>query len=55
MHYGHENKANDHQVKKLLIVKHILLLRTLENVLRTVWRIYLMMLVAITDNINFQD
>ena len=29
---GHENKGNDHQLKKLLIVKQILLVSTLRNV-----------------------
>ena len=31
-HEGLENKGNDHQLKKLLIVKQILLLSTLGNV-----------------------
>ena len=34
------NKGNDHQLKKLLIFKQILLVSTLGNVKRTVWRIY---------------
>ena len=29
---GYENKGNDHRLKKLLIVKQILLVRTLGNV-----------------------
>ena len=29
-HQGHENKGNDHQLKKLLIFKQILLVSTLE-------------------------
>ena len=37
-HYGHENKGNDHQLKEFLIVKQILLVSTLRNVKRTVWR-----------------
>ena len=36
---GQENKGNDHQLKKLLIVKQILLVSTLGNVQSTVWRI----------------
>ena len=32
LHEGHENKGNDHQLKKLLIVKQILLLSTSGNV-----------------------
>ena len=31
-HQGHENKGNDHQPKKLLIVKQILLISNIENV-----------------------
>ena len=31
-HQGHENKGNDHQLKKLLIGKQILLTSTIENV-----------------------
>ena len=38
------NKGNDHQLKKLLIFKQILLVSTLGNVKRTVWRICLLML-----------
>ena len=37
-------KGNDHQLKRLLIVKQILLVSTLGNVKRTVWRIYALML-----------
>ena len=40
----HENKGNNHQLKRLLIVKQILLVNTLGNVWRTVWRIYILML-----------
>ena len=43
-HQGRKNNGNDHQLKKLLIVKQILLVSTLRNVLRTVWRIYILML-----------
>ena len=32
MIYDHESKGNDHQLQKLLIVKQILLFRTLQNV-----------------------
>ena len=38
-HTCHENKGNDHQLKKLFIVRQILLVSTLVNVLKTVWRI----------------
>ena len=37
-------KGNDHQLKKLSIVKQILYVSTLGNVWRTVWRICIMML-----------
>ena len=37
-------KGNDHQRLKLLIVKKILLVSTSKNVLRTAWRIFLLML-----------
>ena len=36
---GHENKGNDDQVQKVLIVKQILLSSTIGNVWTTVWRI----------------
>ena len=36
--------GNDHQLKKLSIVKQILLVSTLGNVWKTVWRIRIMML-----------
>ena len=39
-----ENKGNDNQLKKLLIVRQILLVRTLVNVQRPVWRIFILML-----------
>ena len=35
---GHENNGSDSQIKKLLIIKHILLPMTVENVERTLWR-----------------
>ena len=41
---GHENKGNDHQLKKLLIVTQILNISTLGNIKRTVWRICILML-----------
>ena len=31
-HQGHEDKGDEHQVKKLLIVEQILIVRTLGNV-----------------------
>ena len=37
-------KENDHQLKKLLIVKQILLVSTLRNIQRAVWRIFILML-----------
>ena len=43
-HYGHENKRNDLQLKKLVIFKQILLVSTFGNVKRTVWRICILML-----------
>ena len=43
-HKGYENKRNDHQRRKLLIVKLILLVSTLKNVQRTVWRICILTL-----------
>ena len=42
---GHENNGSDPQTKKLLIIKHILLPMTVENVERTLWRVL---------NINFR-
>ena len=40
-----ENRENNHQLKKILIVnKQILLISTLGDVERTVWRIYMLML-----------
>ena len=44
-HKGHQKKENDHWLKKLLIVPQILLVSTLVNVWRTVWRICILMLV----------
>ena len=37
-------KGSDHQLKKLLIVKQILLVSALQNVWRTVWRILMLMI-----------
>ena len=39
-----QNKRNDHQLKKLLIVKQILPVSTLGNVKRIVWRMWILML-----------
>ena len=39
-----EDKGNDYQLKKLMIVKQILVVSTLVNVQRTVWRIWTLML-----------
>ena len=44
MAFRSREKGNDHQLKRLLIVKQILLVSTLGNVKRTVWRIYALML-----------
>ena len=44
MTFRSREKGNDHQLKRLLIVKQILLVSTLGNVKRTVWRIYALML-----------
>ena len=43
-YWGHMNRENDHQWKQLLIVIQILLVGTLVNVKRTVWRICILML-----------
>ena len=43
-HTLQKNKGNDYQLKKLLIVKQILLVITLGNVKRTVWRICILKL-----------
>lgn len=40
----HENIGSDHQLKKFLIVKKILLVSTTVNVERTVWEIFTLML-----------
>ena len=42
--WGHEKNRNDHQLKKPLIVKQILLVSTLGKVSITVWRICILML-----------
>ena len=47
------NKRNDHQLKKLLIVVQILLVSTIGNVWRTVWRICIMMLGCKRLTVNF--
>ena len=41
---SYENKGNDHQLKKLLIVIQTLLVSVLGNVYKTVWRICILML-----------
>ena len=38
-HEGQENKGRDHQLKKRLIIKQILLVSTLGNIKRTMWTI----------------
>ena len=38
-HKGHKNKGNDHQLKKLLIVKQVHFVSTSRKIQRTVWRI----------------
>ena len=42
--YSHEDIGNDHKLEKLLIMKQILLFRTLGNIYRTVRRIWILML-----------
>ena len=42
-HTSHKNKGNDFQQRKLLIVRRILLVSTVGNVWRTVWRICTLM------------
>ena len=39
-----KNKGNNHQPKKLVIIRHILLVSTWVNVQRTVWRIWILVL-----------
>lgn len=41
---GHKIKGNDHQLKRLSIVQQFLLVNTLENVWKTVWRVCILML-----------
>ena len=53
-------KGNDHQLKKLLIVKQILLVTTLGNVWRTVWRICMLIsgcigLITLTILVQVED
>ena len=43
-HKGHEKMGNDHHLRRLSIVKQILLISSIRNVQRTVWRICIMML-----------
>ena len=43
-HQVHKNQRNDHQLKTLLTIKLTLLVSTLRNVKRTVWRLYILML-----------
>ena len=50
---GHENKGNDPQFKKLLIVKQILLVRTIGNVKRTMWRMWILMIGCKGLNFKF--
>ena len=42
--YDHENKGNDRKPRRLLISYQILLVTTLKNVKRMVWRKYILML-----------
>ena len=42
-HWCHENKRNDQQLKKLLSVWQILLVSTLVNVQKKIWRIWILM------------
>ena len=41
---GHEKIGNDHHLRRLSIVKQILLVSSIRNVQRTVWRICILML-----------
>ena len=43
-HKGHKKKGNDQQRSKVLIVEQILLFSPLGNILRTEWRICILML-----------
>ena len=43
-HKCHENKGNDHQLKKLPIDEQILISTTSENMKRKVWRKWLLIL-----------
>ena len=40
----HENKERDHQLKKFLVVEHIILVSTIGNIKRTVYRIWIIIL-----------
>ena len=46
IHEGPGNRENDHQLHKLLTVKNILFLSTLEDIPRTVWRLCVLMLLC---------
>ena len=43
-HQCHENEGNDHQLKKLSIIRQIVLVSTLVTVQRAVWRMWILML-----------
>ena len=43
-HKAYESKGYDHQIKKALINKQIILISTLGNVYRTLWRIGMLIL-----------
>ena len=47
-----KNKGNDHQLKKFTMFKQILLVSTLVNVQRTVWRIWTLMLGFINGDLT---
>ena len=52
---GHEKIANDHHLRRLLIVKQILLVSSIRNVQRTVWRICILMLGFKRVKANFRS
>ena len=39
-HWGHEKEGNDHGLRKLVGIQQILLISTRENLQRTVWKIW---------------
>ena len=41
---GHKNKGSDSQLKRFLIGKHVLLLKTIGDVQETVWGMFILML-----------